>query len=42
MDVMQGGRVADLYEVANRLHAWRVRIPAKLNSHSGQREHPDP
>lgn len=23
MDVMQGGRVADLYEVANRLHAWR-------------------
>ncbi|WP_290437579.1 hypothetical protein, partial [Aeromonas caviae] len=21
---------------------WRVRIPAKLNSHSGQREHPDP
>ncbi|WP_349922186.1 MbcA/ParS/Xre antitoxin family protein [Aeromonas veronii] len=23
MDVMQGGRVADLYEVATRLHAWR-------------------
>ena len=23
MEVMQGGRVADLYEVATRLHAWR-------------------
>lgn len=23
MEIMQGGRVADLYEVANRLHAWR-------------------
>ncbi|MFM4702364.1 antitoxin Xre-like helix-turn-helix domain-containing protein [Aeromonas bivalvium] len=23
MEVMQGGRVADLYDVANRLHAWR-------------------
>ncbi|BDO07842.1 hypothetical protein ACK311_20425 [Aeromonas caviae] len=21
---------------------WQLRIPAKLNSHSGQREHPDP
>ena len=24
------------------LSAYQVRIPAKLNSHSGQREHPDP
>ncbi|MGY4024925.1 MbcA/ParS/Xre antitoxin family protein [Aeromonas rivuli] len=23
MDIMKGGRVADLYEVATRLHAWR-------------------
>ncbi len=25
-----------------RWHYLAVRIPAKLNSHSGQREHPDP
>lgn len=27
---------------ANKLQGLGLRIPAKLNSHSGQREHPDP
>ncbi|CAJ1764757.1 hypothetical protein KGEDBEEJ_00001 [Aeromonas hydrophila] len=27
---------------AERAKEQLVRIPAKLNSHSGQREHPDP
>ncbi|BBQ50930.1 hypothetical protein WP2S18C03_00110 [Aeromonas veronii] len=28
--------------MARELEGLFVRIPAKLNSHSGQREHPDP
>lgn len=29
-------------EYAGKRKQARMRIPAKLNSHSGQREHPDP
>ncbi|MDR7022453.1 transposase InsO family protein [Aeromonas salmonicida] len=37
--------VTDAYSrkiVGHHVHEGMLRIPAKLNSHSGQREHPDP
>ena len=37
------GHTALIDELAKRAGlSEEVRIPAKLNSHSGQREHPDP
>ncbi|GJA66023.1 hypothetical protein KAM351_46340 [Aeromonas caviae] len=37
-----GNTVEFCRKKAKKLAKEKVRIPAKLNSHSGQREHPDP